>query len=78
MLIGMANRPHGFTHEPIGDGIVIRHHGRPATTLRGTAATRFLADLESGDPQELMARVTGNYKRGNERAAGQHPRNANR
>ena len=35
--------------------------------LRGRAAERFLADVESGDPQAVMARVTGNYKRGNER-----------
>ena len=51
------------------------HHGRVAATLRGDAAVRFLADVESGDPQLLMARVTGNYKRGNERAARRHPRN---
>lgn len=47
--------------------VVIRHHGRVATTLRGAAAARFLADVERSDPQQLMARVTGNYKRGNER-----------
>ncbi len=28
-----------------------------------------------GDPQEVMARLTGNYKRGNERTARNHPRN---
>jgi hypothetical protein len=27
------------------------------------------------DEQELMARVTGNYRRGNERASRDHPRN---
>ena len=26
-------------------------------------------------PQPLMARITGNYKHGNERLAGEHPRN---
>ena len=35
-------------------------------------------DAETGDPQELMARLTGNYRRGNERQARQHPRNRSR
>lgn len=47
--------------------VVIRHHGRVAATLRGTAATRFLAEVERSDPQQLTARATGNYKRGTER-----------
>jgi hypothetical protein len=46
--------------------------------LRGQAAARFLDEVERGDDQELMARVTGNYRRGNERTAKQHPRNAGR
>ena len=50
-----------------GGDVVITHHGRTATTLRGVAAERFLAKVERGDPQQVMARVTGNYKRGNER-----------
>jgi hypothetical protein len=55
--------------------VVITHHGRPATTLRGDRAARFLAEVEGGDPQEVMARWTGNYRRGNERTARNHPRN---
>jgi hypothetical protein len=35
--------------------------------LRGQAAHRFLAKLERDDPQHVMERATGNYKRGNER-----------
>jgi hypothetical protein len=38
-------------------------------------AADFAADVGSDDPQELMARLTGNYKRGNERMAKNHPRN---
>jgi hypothetical protein len=53
--------------------------GRLATTLRGAAAQAFLADLGAGaDPQQLMARLTGQYKHGNERVARQHPRNRGR
>lgn len=66
----------GFTYEVLGNGDVrISHHGRTASTLRGHRAARFLADVERGDPQELMARLTGNYKRGNERLGRGHPRN---
>ena len=63
-----------FTGRPDGS-VVITHHGRTATVLRGHRAADFLEDVGSGDGQELMARVTGNYKRGNERIARQHPRN---
>ena len=60
--------PTGFTFETRKSGdVVIRHHGRIATVLRGRAAARFLADAESDDLQARMARLTGNYKRGNER-----------
>lgn len=55
--------------------MVISHHGKKATVLRGKRAQDFLDDVERGDPQELMARLTGNYKRGNERLARQHARN---
>ena len=69
--------PEGFDYETRGGEVVITHHGRRATVLRGTAAARFVADVEDGaDEQELMARVTGNYRRGNERTAKNHPRNA--
>ncbi|MFI5892250.1 hypothetical protein ACIA5D_19300 [Actinoplanes sp. NPDC051513] len=56
----------------------VLHHGRPAAVLRGAAAARFLVDVENEDPQELMARITGNYKHGNERTAKKHPRNLRR
>ncbi|MBE9924383.1 hypothetical protein G8C93_00560 [Cellulosimicrobium cellulans] len=68
-------RPDGFTFEVVGDDVVIHHHGRRATVLRGRTAQAFREDVATGDEQELMARITGNYKRGNERVARQHPRN---
>lgn len=58
--------------------VLIFHHGMVATTLRGTKAQSFLAETERSDDdaqQQLMARLTGNYKRGNERKAKNHPRN---
>lgn len=69
--------PYGFAYEERSDGsVTIRHHGRTATTLRGSRAAEFLAEVESGGPQLVMARWTGNYRRGNERMGKQHPRNA--
>jgi len=58
--------------------VVISHHGRVATTLRGGRADQFLEDVVHADEQELMARLTGNYKRGNERDSHRHPRNRGR
>ena len=59
-----------FTTRKNGD-VVIAHHGRVATTLRGRQARDVLAVSEGGDAratQQRMARLTGNDKRGNERS----------
>ena len=75
----MSPAPHGFAYEARADGTVaITHHGRGAGTLRGAAAARFLEEVASGDPQLAMARATGHYRHGNERAARSHPRNRGR
>jgi hypothetical protein len=50
--------------------VFIVWNGRTVTTLSGPRARRFLADAEGTDAageQLLMARATGNFKRGNER-----------
>jgi hypothetical protein len=74
----MAGQATGFGYQERSDGtVVISHHGRPVTTLRGARAARFLDEV-TDDPQQVMARWTGNYKRGNERTAKRHPRNAGR
>lgn len=60
-------KPTGFEFQRRKDGtVVITHHGRRAAVLRGKRAEQFVARLGSDD-QSLMARLTGNYKRGNER-----------
>ena len=54
------------------------HLGRRASTLRGQDALEFLSEVEcssTSEMQQLMARITGNYKHGNKREARQHPRN---
>lgn len=74
-----ADHDLGFTFRRKKSGEVeILHRGKLASTLRGADALDFVSEVESGefaDGQQLMARVTGNYKHGNERTAMNHPRN---
>lgn len=69
----------GFTFKTLKNGdVVVAHRGKHATTLRKDKAVWFLEemhDLPFEAQQQEMARLTGNYKRGNERAAKEHPRN---
>jgi hypothetical protein len=69
----------GFDYRIRKSGEVeILHHGRRAITLRGKRAQEFIAkvnELSVLEMQQEMARLTGNYKRGNERTAARHPRN---
>jgi len=75
----VPNTPEGFAYEVRRGGeVVITHHGSRATVLRGPRAAEFVEEVEGGDGQQVMARWTGNYKHGNERAARQHPRNRSR
>lgn len=55
------------------DRITIAWHGRRVMTLKGIEAERVREKIERLDPhsaQLAMARITGNFKRGNERRAG--------
>ena len=63
-------KPSGFSFTRRKNGeVVISHQGRVATILRGRRADAFVKKIETSDGQELMARLTGNYKRGNEHRA---------
>ena len=58
--------------------VELLHRGKLAATLRGTEAKDFIGAVEASDSpqaQQLMARLTGNYKHGNERTASAHARN---
>ena len=69
----------GFSYRRLKTGeLEVMHRGRRAATLRGRDAEDFVAEIQglgSAGEQQLMARITGNYKHGNERLAGQHQRN---
>ncbi len=58
--------------------VVINRNGSKVTILRNKKATDFvevMGYLEFKEQQQLMARITGNYKRGNEKYAKKHFRN---
>ena len=79
----MPGEAEGFEYDVRLDGeVVITHHGKRATVLRGPRAAEFVDEVETGpdelSAQQVMARWTGNYKRGNERTARAHPRNRGR
>ena len=61
----------GFTYTINKNGTVfIERFSRAVTTLRGSKATGFsekIQTLSADQQQQYMARLTGNYKRGNEK-----------
>ena len=63
-----------FSYRTHKEGTVrIAWRGRVVTTLAGTHAARFLSRIEATDverAQLVMAKATGNFKRGNERQPG--------
>ena len=63
----------GFSYRATAKGAVhISRAGREVVILRAKAASDFLARAEGASAdavQQLCARVTGNYKRGNEATA---------
>ena len=74
------NKQHdlGFTFRHTNGEYTILHRGKKATMLRGNRAADFgfdVSEMNFAEQQQLMARITGNYKHGNERTAKNHPRN---
>jgi hypothetical protein len=60
-----------FSYRAARDGSVrIEYEGKTVKTLADASAARFLARVDGADElavQLLMAKATGNFKRGNER-----------
>ena len=65
----LADRP--FSYRTSKDGqVFVSWHGRTVLTLRGDDAHRLLArlaNLDEAGQQLALAKVTGNFKHGNER-----------
>ena len=63
--------PAPFSFRATKDGrVFVSWHGRPVVTLAGARAAAFLQDIAGAgeaEAQLIMARGTGNFKRGNER-----------
>ena len=63
--------PTGFEWSVRKNGdVAIRHRGREVTIVRGAAAARLANKLDTAndaEAQHVLARATGNYRRGNER-----------
>ena len=74
----------GKLEEPVFDyqitkdqRVIFYWQGKQVKTLAGKQAQQFIEKIEgldAHDAQLLMAKVTGNFKRGNERTASEHPR----
>ena len=60
-----------FTWRATGDGrVLVSWQGRPVKTVTGDRARRLLEQLNAADSvqqQLLLARATGNFRRGTER-----------
>ena len=67
--MGLEDDP--FDWRVTKDGqLLVSRGGRTVTTIRGATAAKLLDRLERAaddEAQHLLARATGNYKRGNER-----------
>lgn len=61
----------GFSFQAVKSGkVFIYRDGKTVTTLSEKRAVEFLSQIAGADNEEaqmIMARITGNYKRGNER-----------
>jgi hypothetical protein len=60
-----------FSYRALKNGtVLLEFHGRTVKTISGDEAEKFLqriTDLEGLEEQLVLAKLTGNFKRGNER-----------
>lgn len=60
-----------FTYHTTKDGkVFISYEGKQVITLSGKRASDFIAKIQGAEGKEaqlIMAKVTGNFKRGNEK-----------
>lgn len=65
---GLANDPFAYRITKGGE-VRVSRGGQVITVVRGTAAAKLASRLGQSDrlDQQLLARATGNYRRGNER-----------
>ena len=80
MAIGARLDEEPFAYTVRKDGsVAVTHGGRTVSVIAGKDAARLIAKLSNASAQDVqlaLAKITGNFKRGNERAAGSHSRNS--
>lgn len=72
--MGLEDDP--FSYRVVRDGrVFVSRGGRTVVIVAGERAEKLRAGLgiDPAKDQELLARVTGNYRRGNERGAALKP-----
>ncbi|WP_034346383.1 hypothetical protein [Deinococcus misasensis] len=66
-----ALKEHPFEFQVHSDGkLFVYHEGKHVRTYRDPQASKMLKQLEKASPEQqqlLLAKATGNFKRGNER-----------
>lgn len=79
MTIGARLDESPFAWQQRKDGsVAVSHGGRVVSVIAGREAERLAAKLATASEQDVqlaLAKITGNFKRGNERTAGSHTRN---
>ncbi|MBL8516119.1 MAG: hypothetical protein JNM76_04025 [Betaproteobacteria bacterium] len=79
MIVGARSGEEPFSYQIRKDGsVAVSHSGRVVSVIAGREGEKLAARLSGAsveDVQFALAKVTGNFKRGNERAAGNHARN---
>lgn len=62
-----------FDYSTTKDGkVLVSYLGKQVMTVKGSRAQLLLAELEAADDfgvQDILAKLTGNFRRGNERKA---------
>jgi hypothetical protein len=68
-MTALSDNPFDYLITKAGT-VLISRAGRQIAIVSGSRAARLIAQLEAGDEdarQQTLARITGNYRRGNEK-----------
>lgn len=80
--MGVEDKRERLKEEPFSfqimknQSVVISYNHKVIKTISGKEATKFINKMENeeGNIQLLLAKLTGNFKRGNERLSKKHPK----
>ncbi|MDQ0185316.1 hypothetical protein ACFOST_19730 [Cytobacillus kochii] len=80
--MGVEDKREHLKEEPFSfqimknQSVVISYNHKVIKTINGKEAAKFINKMENeeGNIQLLLAKLTGNFKRGNERLSKEHPK----